>query len=90
MIDRLQSGNVLDDRDDGCIVAIGKELVAAINKRCRGYGDRILSEDTHDDFLVDEELSRLRIQLLAWSDFTFQRNRLRAKMQARDLLGILG
>ncbi len=87
MMDRLQSGNVLDGRDDGCIEAIGKELVAVINNRCRGYGDRILSEDTHYDFLIDPELSRLRMQLLAWSNFTFQRNRLRARMQARELLG---
>jgi len=83
---RLQSGNVLDSRDDFCIEAIGKELVAVINNRCRGYGDRILAVDTHDDFLVDPELSRLRAQLLLWSNFSFHRAKLRARMQARDLL----
>lgn len=83
---RLQSGNVLDGRDDACIHAIGKELVTVINNLSPGYGNRILSVDTHDDFLVDPELSRLRIQLLTWSKFTFQRNRLRARLQARELI----
>lgn len=86
MLTRLQSGNVLDSRDDRCIEAIGKELVAVINGCCQGYGDRILAVDTHDDFLVDPELSRLRIQLLSWSNFSFYRGRLRARLQARELL----
>jgi hypothetical protein len=85
-LDRLQSGNVLDGRDDACIGAIGKELVTVINSLSPGYGNRILSVDTHDDFLVDPELSRLRIQLLVWSNFTFQRNRLRARLKVKELL----
>ena len=87
MIDRLACGEVLDERDDGCIAAVGHALVEAANERCVGYGNRVLDADTTEDFLIDKELARLRGRILAWDGFRFQRNRLRARLRARELLG---
>ncbi len=87
MVDRLEGGDVLDERDDACIAAVGQALVDAANSHCPGYGNRVLNIDTNEDVLVDRELERLRDRILAWDGFRFQRNRLRARIEARQLLG---
>lgn len=86
MIERLEQGDVLDERDDACIAIIGTELVNAANSRCVGYGNKVLEVDTEDDFLPDDELAMLRIRILAWSRFQSHRNRLRARLKAQSLL----
>ena len=87
MLERLERGDVLDERDDACIAMVGKDLVSAANARCAGYGNKVLEMDTEEDVLIDSELERLRLQILAWSQFQFLRNRLRARVKARALIG---
>lgn len=90
MLDRLERGDVLDERDDACIAMIGKDLVAAANARCAGYGNRVLETDTEEDLLIDSELAHLRLRILAWSQFQFLRNRLRARVKAQSLISAFG
>lgn len=89
MLERLERGDVLDERDDACITMIGKDLVATANARCAGYGNRVLEVETEEDFLTDSELEHLRIRILAWSQFQFLRNRLRARVKAQSLIGTI-
>ena len=84
---QLRIGDVLDERDDACIAMVGKDLVSAANARCAGYGNKVLEMDTEEDVLIDSELERLRLRILAWSQFQFLRNRLRARVKARALIG---
>ncbi len=88
MLERLERGDVLDERDNACIAIIGRDLVKAANARRAGYGNRVLETDTEEDVLFDDDLEYLRHRILAWSQFQFLRNRLRARVKAQSLIGI--
>ena len=83
---RLKAGDVLDERDDECIAAMGDALVQAANKLSSGYGNRILNVCTNDDVLFCKELEDLRWFILRWDSFRFVRRQLQARMMARRLL----
>ena len=83
---RLECGDVFDERDDGCIRAMGDALVVAANALSPGYGNRVLDVCTHDDFLIDSRLEELRWMILRWESFSLVRNQVRARMAARRVL----
>ena len=85
-LNRLACGEVFDAQDDDCISAMGEALVAAANDLHRGYGNRVLNECTHDDFLINEELEDLRWMILRWQSFALVRGQVRARMAARRVL----
>ena len=87
---RLASGEVIDERDDVCIAAMGAALINAANERSPGYGHRVLNICTHDDFLFDKELGRLRWLILRWDSFQFVRSQVRGRLAARRLLAEVG
>jgi hypothetical protein len=85
---RLEGGDVFDERDDGCIKAMGDALVVSANALCPGYGNRVLDVCTHDDFLTDRRLEELRWMILRWDSFRLVRNQVRARMAARRVLRV--
>tara|TARA_R110000850_G_scaffold21488_3_gene63342 strand:- start:13749 stop:14171 length:423 start_codon:yes stop_codon:yes gene_type:complete len=89
-LSRLECGDVFDERDDGCIKAMGDVLVDTANALCPGYGNRVLNICTHDDFLIDKNLEELRWMILRWQSFCLVRNQVRARMAARRVLNTMG
>lgn len=83
---RLEGGEVLDVRDDACLDAIGRTLVAAANRRRPRYGDHALRTCTHEDCILDPRLDELRDLLERWKSFRLVRNQLRARLAAQRLL----
>ncbi|MBO9436476.1 hypothetical protein J7394_19840 [Ruegeria sp. R13_0] len=87
MINRLERGDVLDARDDDCIEAVGQDLVAAVNALLPGYGDFVLQSNDYGEPPIDPDLAWYRSQILLFSRFRYCRNRLRARLAARSLVG---
>ena len=87
---RLECGNVIDERDDNCIAAMGDALVDAANALCPNYGHRVLNVCTHEDFLIDRELEQLRWLILRWESFSIVRRHVRARLAARRLIADVG
>jgi len=83
---RIESGEVIDARDDDCIAAMGSALASAANERSPGYGIRVLNVCTNEDFPFDEKLKALRSLILRWDSLSQGRGRL----GARRLLGCTG
>jgi hypothetical protein len=87
---RLECGNVIDERDDDCIAAMGDALVEAANERSAGYGTRVLNVSTYEDLLFDKKLEELRWLILRWDSFARVRRQVRARLAARLLLADVG
>lgn len=89
MLERFARGDVLDDRDDAALEAVGKALIADVEKMLPGYSALILRGDTREDVYVNAELQRRHDMLLRWQEFRNARNHLRGKVRAMRLLGEL-
>jgi len=83
---RLECGNVIDERDDDCISAMGDALVTAANERSSGYGSRVLNVCTSEDLLFDKKLEELRWLILRWDSFARVRRQVRGRLAARRLI----
>ncbi|MBR9892042.1 hypothetical protein GYB14_10100 [bacterium] len=86
MLARFESGDVLDERDDRCLEAVGRALSAAIEEIVPGYATVVLEEDTSEDFFFNKRLEELRDHLVQWQNLCSARNRLRSRIRAQQLI----
>ncbi|MCT4372023.1 hypothetical protein CLG85_017530 [Yangia mangrovi] len=89
MLERFARGDVLDDRDDAALEAVGKALIADVEGMLPGYSALILRGDTREDVYVNAEIQRRHDMLIRWQEFRDARNRLRGKVRAMRLLADL-
>lgn len=86
LLDHFARGVVSDARDDACFEAIGRALIASVNDRCPGYGERVLRGEAREDMIFDPKLAE-RVRLLReWDSLRHARIQLRARLAARELL----
>ncbi len=86
MLERLARGDVLDDRDDSCLAAVGQSLIDEVNAIAPGYAHAVLHGDTSNDIYFNKALQGARDRLLAWQEFHWLRNKLRCRVKAQALL----
>ena len=86
MLERFARGDVLDDRDDPCLTAVGQSLIDAVEGIAPGYAHVVLHGDTRNDIYFNKGLQGARDRLLAWRELHGLRNHLRCRLKARALL----
>lgn len=89
MIDRLETGDVLDPRDDRCIEVIGRNLVAKANALKPGYGTFLMESFRYEPVPLSKDLAEVHWDLLLFERFQGNRCRLRCRLKARAQLRAL-
>ncbi len=89
MISRLQNGEVLDPRDDGCIKEVGGDLIARANGMRTGYGDFLINSFRHEPLPLSVGLAHVHKDIMLFDQFHSSRCRVRRRMAARTQLAAL-
>ncbi|MDG1340977.1 MAG: hypothetical protein P8P66_13445 [Paracoccaceae bacterium] len=89
MINRLETGDVLDLRDDQCIAVIGRDLISKANALKPGYGTFLMNSYRYEPVPLSAKLAQVHQDLLLFERFQGNRCRLRCRLKARAQLKAL-
>lgn len=73
-LDRLERGDIFDDRHAPALKRLEQELVEALDTARPGYGVYALNQDTRYDDILDPHLDALRRAIETWKRFWEKRS----------------